>query len=419
MYCIYCGAKLPEIAEFCFKCGKRVYRKEKSQVSKATDARTCTETGSEVNNSTASHINGFSRSNTDSKASCISNGQESYAPKADLLIEGDTLVKCKSCTGAIELPFGIKKIEALAFDSCGHLTSVTIPEGVTEIGKYAFTRCSNLSDVSLPSSLLKIGEGAFDYSGLTNIIIPDNVSEIGCIAFKGCEKLRSVVLPAGLNKINGLFSYCINLTDIVIPYGVTEIGSSAFFGCKNLKRITIPSSVTKIESRAFENTGLTSIVIPASVTDIESNAFYGSNIQEIQAEKKILNILFPPEIYEYLSPFIKSHAKTEQSANQLVMFIRQKVTTNWEPKYWQVNRNGITYYEEWFACSFFDDGGEQGGEYSWSISKLEHYNKNSKVVNSSDLFKIENLRKETIDERFICKNPFGMNGIFEFRFLNT
>lgn len=419
MYCIYCGAELPEIAEFCFMCGNKVYRNNNSNVLKITDACTCAETVSEIINSTSSHINSFSRPYSDVKAAHANNEKKSHASKENFCIEGDTLVKCKDCSGAIEIPRGIKKIKALAFDSCRYLTSIIIPEGVTEIGENAFTRCSNLSDVSLPSSLLIIGESAFAYSGLTNIVIPDNVSEIGSIAFKGCEKLRSVVLPAGLRKIDGLFIYCNNLTDVVIPDGVTEIGSNSFRGCKNLKQLAIPSSVTKIGEGAFENTCLTSIVIPSSVTDIEEDVFFGSNIQEIQAEKKILNILFPHKIYEYLSPFINSHAKTEQSANQLVMFIRQKVTTNWEPKYWNVDHNRITYYEEWFACSFFDDGGEDEGKYSWSITKLEHYNKNSKVVDSSDLFKIENLHKGTIDERFICKNPFGMNGFFEFRFLNV
>ena len=68
----------------------------------------------------------------------------------------------KSLT-TLEIPSGVTKIGAYAFEGCTSLASVTIGDGVTSIGESAFLNCKSLASVTIPGSVTSIGDYAFSW----------------------------------------------------------------------------------------------------------------------------------------------------------------------------------------------------------------------------------------------------------------
>jgi hypothetical protein len=137
-----------------------------------------------------------------------------------------------------------------------NITSLYISEGIAIIDAVAFQSCTSLASITLPKSLTFIDMMAFrDCRSLTSIIIPDGVTSISEGVFEFCTSLTSVTIPASVTSIgNGAFFVCESLASITIPASVTSIGSSAFRDCTSLASMTIPESVTSIGSWAFYNT---------------------------------------------------------------------------------------------------------------------------------------------------------------------
>ena len=74
-----------------------------------------------------------------------------------LLIDDNTVVKCRKWATSVTIPNGVTSIGDYAFWLCGGLTSVSIPNSVTSIGDNSFGCCSELTDVycyaeSVPNS---------------------------------------------------------------------------------------------------------------------------------------------------------------------------------------------------------------------------------------------------------------------------
>ena len=111
----------------------------------------------------------------------------------------------------------VVSIEAGAFDSQYHLTSIYIPKSVTSIETYAFQGCESLTSINIPEGITTIEYGAlYSCSSLTSVYIPESVTNIGPWGFGGCSPL----------------------TSINIPEKVTNIGEEAFAKCSSLKSIS-------------------------------------------------------------------------------------------------------------------------------------------------------------------------------------
>ena len=85
-----------------------------------------------------------------------------------------------------------------------------LPDGVVRIGAHAFEGEIALQSVRLPSTLRRLGPGAFaNCPGLKEIEIPEGVSDIPDACFLGCFSLARVAPPASLRTVSPLaFAAC-------------------------------------------------------------------------------------------------------------------------------------------------------------------------------------------------------------------
>ena len=92
---------------------------------------------------------------------CISL-REIYLPEGRIASYGFRMFK-NSGLEEIEIPEGITRIEAEAFQGCGNLRRVILPQTLLVIGSYAFADCPSLQRLDVPDSV-----GEFPYSAVEN-----------------------------------------------------------------------------------------------------------------------------------------------------------------------------------------------------------------------------------------------------------
>lgn len=204
-----------------------------------------------------------------------------------------TVIAAEPAQAAVlQLPSGVKTIEAEAFYGDTSLDEVVLPEGLTAIGSRAFAD-SSLTGINLPASLTEIDDSIFhNVSGLTVTAIPGTYAYQWAVR-NGYIEEQAEESPLewfeftdngnGTCTLVGYAGPAANSADIVIPrengdrLKVAAIGEDAFRNCSGLTgHLIIPSGVTEISRRAFSNcSGLTgSLTIPRSVTSLGNAAFY-------------------------------------------------------------------------------------------------------------------------------------------------
>ena len=132
------------------------------------------------------------------------------------LISEDKLIYFFGITSKYSIPFGIKEICDMSFDS-SEVISLVIPDSVIKIGNWAFSDCIFLSEV----------------------IFSINIKEIGIWAFARCKSLIKVSIPYSVLKIEyGAFQGCISLKEVIIQNINTQIDINAFDGCTLLEKFS-------------------------------------------------------------------------------------------------------------------------------------------------------------------------------------
>lgn len=197
---------------------------------------------------------------------------------------------------SINIPEGVEKIGANAFDYCSDLESLTLPAingktlavyGCENLKELKFTggpevigsvkHCYELSTVKIPESVKKLG--SFEYSGLTKIALRNTVTvskrvfmqntKLEKVVFKNKRTVKKYIIPSEA------FCCTPKLTDLRMPKAkkiyikdsafrssgiktvstknVVSIGFEAFADCKNLEEFTVPKTVKKLGNKAFND----------------------------------------------------------------------------------------------------------------------------------------------------------------------
>jgi len=164
-------------------------------------------------------------------------------------------------------------------------TNIVLKEGVKNIADSAFYGShDNLTGIEFPESLVALGDGVFyGCSKLDNIIVPNSVISIGANAFASCSGMKTLSLGTGLISLGeSVFFNCSSLKVVDLPNELSSIGASAFVSCTSLTSISIPDGVTVLEDGVFGAcTNLTTIDLPNGLTNIGYTTFHGTAIVEL------------------------------------------------------------------------------------------------------------------------------------------
>ena len=161
----------------------------------------------------------------------------------------------------------------------GDFTYIVLPDNNICITGYSGTD----SHVVIPREIgelpvTEISRGVFyDCSTVNSVEIPDSVTYIGYAAFEGTPWLENHTDDFVIVGNNILLDYNGEDSIVTIPRGVTMI-CDAFDGCDFIQKVIIPDSVTRIGTSAFDDCdSLNDVVIPPNITIIEERAFHACN----------------------------------------------------------------------------------------------------------------------------------------------
>ena len=247
-----------------------------------------------------------------------------------LIIEDNTIVRCRPWATSITIPNGVTSIGNIAFSDCRSLTSLTIPNSVTSIGEGAFGECTCQTSITIPHTVKSIGKNAFSgcrglkislncptisnwfsYCDGLEITIGENVKTIVDGAFVNCKNLQRVNISdvkawchidfgkSDANPITKARRLYINgeeVKKLVIPNGTERIGRHAFDGCESLMSVVIPNSVKSIGENAFQDCinlySVTSLVnIPFK---LDASAFIYTNSDYMENTIYMIATLYVP-----------------------------------------------------------------------------------------------------------------------------
>lgn len=130
-------------------------------------------------------------------------------------------------------------------------------------------------------------------------------------------------------------------------------------------------------------------------------------------ERKIRSLA---ELKDALLPYIKLHGGNRTIVEDLVKYIYAKLGSNiYNQGKWYFSNERIEYRYYWGSCSFFDDGGCNERLMNWTMSVYHGTDTNFENHRLTDLS--DHSRFHRTDESFICKDPFGLVGLFEFHYI--
>ena len=124
----------------------------------------------------------------------------------------------QNCSFArMEIPNGIKKIGAYAFDYNLYMRYVVIPSSVTSIGSKAFKDCWSLKDVAISGHIEEMGDGAFSETCPTITVWDENPSNLSAIAFNDVTR-TDIKEMTGFGGKEWFYSHA----KLVVPQGTLE-----------------------------------------------------------------------------------------------------------------------------------------------------------------------------------------------------
>ena len=123
----------------------------------------------------------------------------------------------------------------------------------------------------------------------------------------------------------------------------------------------------------------------------------------------------------HLEPFVRKHAKTGECAELIYTYIRDIVQLTDNPcfgKFTLITEDSIECTHNWFACSFFDDGGSESEEckfHLWYAGDEEKEQVSASRIKNQEPYN-KHCYTHSIHDLFFCEDPLGLSGVYGFRF---
>jgi hypothetical protein len=184
-----------------------------------------------------------------------------------------------SFVGELKIPDNVKIIGDGAFYECKGLTgSLRFPEKLEGLGQSAFETCTGLSgSIEIPQGVSVVPQRCFAFSGFNGTLsLHDGISSIGSEAFSGASLKGELRLPKHLETISPYSFYGCDFSGLlVLPVSLRSIGSYAFTNNWRLMGVLdIPENVTSIGDHAFAGCRMIEgLSFPADMESIRNNAF--------------------------------------------------------------------------------------------------------------------------------------------------
>lgn len=221
-----------------------------------------------------------------------------FAPNSQLkFIDHRAFQSCKSLSGTVILPDGLKEIDYGIFNACTSLKAVKIPDSVTKYteNKSMFSGCTSLEFVQLSKNVSVIPPSMFENcSSLKAISIPEGVKSISYKAIRNCKSLQAIYLPSTLTNLGevsnftssdwGSFYQSTNVYFVQEPFevfnGDTLIGES-FVMPEKPDVYYMPSSIISVGNSEFQDCkNLNNVIVfpegAVSFADCGQGAFCGT-----------------------------------------------------------------------------------------------------------------------------------------------
>ena len=115
-------------------------------------------------------------------------------------IANNVVTTHSNCSGSVEIPAGVMRIEDSAFEYAPSLQAVTFQFGsqLTSIGYYSFSFAESLTSIRIPASVTSINDYAFDNAtSLISVYFLGNAPSVGSDAFSFVANGAKAVIKSG------------------------------------------------------------------------------------------------------------------------------------------------------------------------------------------------------------------------------
>jgi len=209
-------------------------------------------------------------------------------------IANNVVTTHSNCSGSVEIPAGVTRIEDSAFEYAPSLQAVTFQFGsqLTSIGYYSFSFAESLTSIRIPASVTSIDEYAFDNAtSLISVYFLGNAPSVGSDAFSFVANGAKAVIKSGATGFgnegqiwNGLMVERERLTVTYNSVGGTSVNSDSFTTGGTIQ--TAPTSTRAGYTLAGWSTSANGSVIefpyvPAATSDITLYAIWSANTNAV------------------------------------------------------------------------------------------------------------------------------------------
>ena len=279
----------------------------------------------------------------------------------------------KDISGKIEIPYGIKKIDAFLFYGHKNITEIILPETVKTIGDSAFAYCTNLKKIRLGDEISEIGGNAFYDTAFSNedSNYEDGILYIGEYVVGSKSGKTTIKIKAGTRLIAFSSLGGSELRKVIMPDSLEIIDAYNFAECKKLKYVKWSKNLKYIGEGAFWNSSIESVILEQKC-HIDSPGCFSNTLRYCYLGKDN-SVWFDEYVYGNIESYVGTYySQPGVNANNIIFEDREQCEhSNFFPDGVNIytredkdskildkykDNNNIYYGDEWSMLTFYVDG---------------------------------------------------------------